>query len=136
MTNGQRPLEALHLALWVAQVVLAASFIWAAGMKLFQPVSKLAAMWPWVLHVADNLVKFTGIVDLLGAIGLIIPSLLRIKPKLTAIASIGIIVLMIAASVFHIARGEALVIGVNIAFAVIAAFIAWGRFSKTIILSK
>lgn len=81
MTNGQRPLKALHLALWVAQVVLAASFIWAAWMKLFQPVSKLAAMWPWVAHVADNLVKFTGIVDLLGATGLIIPSLLRIKSK-------------------------------------------------------
>lgn len=57
MTNGQRPLEALHLALWVAQVVLAASFMWAAGIELFQPVSKLAAMWPWLAHVADILGK-------------------------------------------------------------------------------
>jgi hypothetical protein len=68
--------------------------------------------------------------------GLTLPAFLRIMPRLTPIAAIGIIALMIAAATFHIARGEASVIGVNIVFAVIAAFIAWGRLMKAPILPK
>ena len=105
-------------------------------MKLFQPTEKLAAMWPWAGQVPVALVKFTGLVDLLGAIGLIVPSLLRIKPKLTPMAAIGIIVLMISASIFHVSRGEASQTGVNIVFAGVAAFIAWGRFSRAPIIEK
>jgi hypothetical protein len=74
------------------------------------------------------LLKFTGIVDLAGGLGLILPALLNIKPKLTPIAALGIIALMIAASVFHIMRGEAPAIVFNIFVAVLAGFIAWGRF--------
>ncbi|HXD91934.1 MAG TPA: DoxX family protein [Bacteroidia bacterium] len=130
------PSKAIHITLWVAQAVLASSLIWASMMKLFQPIEKLSAMWPWTGQVPMIVVKFTGIVDLLGALGLILPSLIRFKPKLTPIAAIGIIVLMICASIFHIVRGEASVIGVNIIFAIIAAFIAWGRFKKSPIESK
>ena len=68
--------------------------------------------------------------------GLILPALLRTKPGLTPIAALGIIALMLCASVFHISRGEGSAIGVNVVFAIIAAFIAWGRFKKVPILSK
>jgi uncharacterized membrane protein YphA (DoxX/SURF4 family) len=135
MTNQQKYSKALHVALWVAQLVLATSFIWAGLMKLFQPVEKLSEMWLWTSQVPVALLKFTGIVDLLGGIGLILPSLLRIKPKLTLLTAVAIIVLMACASIFHIARGEASQIGANIIFAIIAAFIAWGRFRKTPIAS-
>ena len=128
MTEKQKPLKILNIALWIAQVVLALTFIWAAYMKLFAPVEKVAAMWPWAGQVPVTLLKFTGIVDLAGSIGLVLPALLKIKPILTPIAAVGIILLMVCASVFHISRGEASVIGANIVFAAIAAFIAWGRF--------
>jgi uncharacterized membrane protein YphA (DoxX/SURF4 family) len=128
MTNQQKFSKAMHISLWAAQIVLAIVFIWAAMMKLFQPAEKLAAMWPWTGQVPASLVKFTGIVDLLGGIGLVLPSLLHIKPKLTPITAIGIIVLMVCGSVFHILRGEASAIRVNIIFTCIAIFIAWGRF--------
>ncbi len=83
-------------------------------------------MWPWTAENAA-LVKLTWVLDLLAAMGLILPILLRIQPKLTVYTAYGIITLMVAASVFHITRGETSQIGINIFFAIIAAFIAWGR---------
>jgi len=136
MNDQHKPSKAINFALWVAQVFLAASLIWASLMKLFQPIEKLSAMWPWTGQIPVAMVKFTGIIDLLGAIGLILPALIRVKPKLTPIAALGIIALMICATTFHIIRGEASVIGANIVFAILAAFVAWGRFKKVPITTK
>jgi hypothetical protein len=135
MINKQRTSAPINVILWIAQVLLAASFVWAAAMKLFQPSDKLAEMWPWT---ADNpeLVKLTGVLDLLAGIGLVLPGLLRIQPKLTIYAAYGSILLMIAASIFHIVRGEGSQIGVNLFFLVLAIFIAWGRQKKAPITSK
>ncbi|UPK68163.1 DoxX family protein [Chitinophaga filiformis] len=130
MTNQQPSSRALNIVLWIAQVFLAAGFLWAAAMKLLQPIEKLAAMWPWTGEVPSLIVRLLGIIDLLGALGLILPALLRIKPRLTATTALAIIALMICASVFHIVRGEAAAIWFNIFFAAIAAFIAWGRGKK------
>ena len=127
MENLSNPSKALHITLWIVQVLLAAMLLWAAGMKLFQPVSQLAQQWPWTGQVAPVLVRFTGIIDLLAGFGLILPTLLRIRPRLTALTALLVIVLMITATIFHISRGEASVTGVNIVFAVMAAFVAWGR---------
>ena len=101
----------------------------AASLKLFQHAQKLAEMWPWTAGNA-GLVKFTGVLDLLAGIGLVLPAILRIQPKLTIYAAYGTIALMIAASIFHIARGEASQIVVNIFFMGFAIFIAWGRLRK------
>ena len=129
MSNTERPSKKLHTALWVTQVILAVTLIWAGSIKLFQAVDQVAAMWPWAAQVPVALLRFTGIIDLLGAAGLILPELLRVQQKLTSLAAIGIIILMICASIFHISRGETSVIGVNLVFAVFAAFIAWGRYT-------
>lgn len=127
--------KAMNIALWVAQSFLALIFIWAVYIKLFQPLEEAAKMLPWA---KDNpaLVKFTGIVELLGVLGIILPSALRIQPKLTIYAAYGIIALMISAAVFHISRGEASLIGMNIFFLVLAVFVAWGRSKKAPILPK
>lgn len=130
MTTQQKRPRILHTTLWIAQVLLAASMVWGATMKLFTPIEELADMWPWVAQVSSAFLMFTAIVDLLGALGLILPALLRIQPKLTPIAAVAVLVLMISAAVFHIRRGEASQIGANIAFALLAIFIAWGRFTK------
>jgi len=135
MTTQQKS-KVLHVALWAVQLLLAATLVWAGAMKLFQPTEKLSAMWPWTGEIPAAFVKLTGLVDLLGAVGLTLPSVLRIQPKLTPLAAIGVIALMVCASVFHIVRGEASVIGVNIVFAGMAAFVAWGRFRRVTIASK
>lgn len=123
MANGRKM---LHVSLWIAQIVLAIGFIWAGAMKLFMPADKLAAMWPWT---ANNglLVIVTGVIDLLAGVGLVLPALMQNRKAITVYAAWGTILLMIAASIFHISRGEASLIGVNIFFAVMALLIAWGR---------
>ncbi len=127
--------KGLNIALWVAQGLISLTLIWAGYAKLFQPLEQTAQMLPWAL---DNpgLLKFTGIVDLLGGIGIVLPAVIRIQPKLTVFAAYGTIALMIAASVFHISRGEASLIGMNIFFLVLAGFIAWGRTKKAPIEAK
>lgn len=129
MYQNQKSTRVFNFLLWVAQALLAAGFIWAAAMKLFKPVHELAAMWPWTAQ-HRGLVTFTGILDLLAGVGLVLPALLRIWPQLTLYAAVGTIVLMITASVFHLSRGEGSQIGINVFFAVLAVFILWGRIYK------
>ncbi|GAB3882310.1 DoxX family protein [Spirosoma agri] len=136
MAHQLKPSKTIHILLWVAQLVLALTFGWAALMKLFQPTATLAAMWPWAGQIPEAWVRVTGLIDLLGALGLVLPSFLRIQPKLTPVAAISIVVLMVCASIFHIARGEVAQIGANVVFAGIAAFIAWGRMNKAPIEPK
>ena len=125
MANGKNT-GIRNIILWIAQVLLCLSFIWSAWMKLFVPADQLAAMWPWT---GDNpgLTKLTGVVDLLIGLGLVLPMLLRILPVLTLFAAYATIALMLIASAFHIVRGEASNIGVNVVFLVVAVVIAWGR---------
>ncbi len=129
MANEQKTSKTMNILLWIAQVLLSTTFMWSATMKLFQPADQLAEMWAWAAG-NTGLVQLTGVLDLLAGIGLIAPALLRIQPVLTVYAAYGTLALMTAASIFHIARGEASQIGINIFFAVVAAFIAWGRQRK------
>lgn len=127
MTHARTPSKALNVTLWIVQILLAATLLWAAIVKLAKSPTELAAMWPWAGEVSSALVKLTGITDLLGGLGLILPALLRMKPDLTSAAALGIVILMICASVFHILREEASQIGFNIVVALLAGFVAWGR---------
>jgi hypothetical protein len=104
-------------------------FLSGAIMK-FLPIEKVSSMMPWTGEVDPILVRLLGIIDLLAATGLILPSLLRIKPQLTPWTSTGIIVLMLSAIYFHIQRGETNVISFNIILSILAAFVAWGRWKK------
>ncbi|WP_183573666.1 DoxX family protein [Mucilaginibacter sp. X5P1] len=132
MTSKPKTSKTINVILWITQMLLAVTFIWAASMKLFKPAD---LPWQWIKE-NPNLVKATGILDLLAGIGLLLPALLRIRPQLTIYASYGTIVLMICAIIFHISRGEASQIGFNIFIALIAVFIAWGRQKKAPIISK
>lgn len=136
MTNQKTTSKALNISLWVAQVVLAAMFLMAGAMKSTQPIEELSAMLPWTAEAPLALVRFIGISQLLGAIGLILPSLLRIKPQLTPLAALGFVTIMLFASIFHIAKGEFSVIGINIVLGAVAGFIAWGRYKKAPITAK
>ncbi len=121
-----------NISLWIAQVLLAFTFIWAGAMKLFKSDD---LPWQWIKE-NQNLVKATAILDLLAGIGLVLPALLRIQPKLTIYASYGTIALMIGGGIFHILRGETSQIVFNIFVAFTAVFIAWGRRKKAPITPK
>ncbi|MBL7933453.1 MAG: DoxX family protein, partial [Bacteroidia bacterium] len=113
MTESPKISKTLNVVLWLAQALLAATFFWAAYMKLFSSPEQLANMWPWTAH-NSGLVKFTGVIDLLGGLGLILSGIFNVWPKLTVVAAYGSIALMVSASVFHISRGEGSQIGFNI----------------------
>jgi uncharacterized membrane protein YphA (DoxX/SURF4 family) len=128
--------KAINISLWIAQGLLAAMFIMAGAMKSTQPIEALAEMLPWANEVPSALVRFIGISEVLGGLGLLLPALLRIKPILTPIAAAGLVVVQVLAAGFHVSRGENEVIGMNIMLVLVAAFIAWGRTKKAPIQAK
>lgn len=128
--------KGLNISLWIAQFLLAALYLMAGSSKVFQPIDELTIMLPWVAQSPEGLVRFIGIAELLGALGLLLPSLLRIKPVLTPVAALGLALLQLLASGFHLSRGESSVIGMNIVLMAIALFVTWGRLKKAPIEPK
>lgn len=121
--------KGLHIGLWVVQALLAVAFGMAGLMKSFAPVEELAANMPWVARSSEALVRFIGVSELAGALGLILPALLRIKPVLTPAAAAALVVVMILAGGTHVMNSEPGVV-INIVLGALAAFVAWGRFAK------
>ena len=134
MTN-QTSSKGMHIGLWIAQALVSLMLLWGAYAKLMMPADELTEMMPWTAE-SPSLAMFTGVVDLLGGLGLILPTLLKIQPNLTVFAAYGTVLLMIAGSIFHGSRGEYPLIGMNVVILLLALFIAWGRKSKVPILTK
>lgn len=134
--SNQKNNKAMNIGLWVVQVLLGLVFIMAGGTKTFQGIEAMAASMPWVTEVSSSLVRFIGVSELLGGLGLLLPSILRIKPHLTVWAAIGLTIVMVLAALFHASRGEFPAIGANAVFVALTAFVAWGRSKKVPILPK
>ncbi|MBN8590239.1 MAG: DoxX family protein [Anaerolineae bacterium] len=118
----------MDVALWVIQVLLALVFVMAGVMKLTQPKEKIAAQMPWANDFSQNNIRLIGLVEVLGAIGLILPSLTRILPVLTPLAALGLVVTMVGAILTHLRRKETPMIVVNVVLLVLAAVVVYGRF--------
>ena len=114
MTTFKQNTKFKTLITWVLQILLASSLAYGGLMKLITPVDKLAQIWPWVSQVPSQLLWGTAIVDLLGAVGIVLPKLLRVMPHLSRWAAYGILGLMLSAIIFHVVRDEVKVIGFNI----------------------
>lgn len=130
MTSSDKPKAhlGLQIGLWTAQAIVAALFLSGAAMKLLVPLPKLALMMPWTGQVSPALVTFTGVVDLLGGVGILAPALTRIQPRLTVYAAIGCFVLQTLALIFHLSRGEgATMAPMNVFLGLLSAFVVWGR---------
>lgn len=128
--------KGLNIALWIAQILLGALFIMAGSMKSTQPLAELSKSLPWVNDFSLGMVRFIGISQLLGGIGLLLPALLRIKPILTSLAALGLCLIMIFSFIYHINKGEYEALGINVVLGAIALFIAWGRYKKVPIVAK
>ena len=122
--------KVLHNTLWVVQILLALGFGIAGVTKLGQPIEVLAKMMGWPGDVPPALVRFIGLSELAGAIGIVVPAAVHIRPRLTAWAATGLFGIMLLAALFHLSRGEAQFVPVNIVLGGLAAFVAWGRFWK------
>lgn len=118
----------MHTILWIAQIILALMFGMAGAMKATQPYEKVSEMMNWAKHVSPTQVRIIGVLELLAAVGLILPALTGILPWLTPLAAIGLILTMIGAAALHYRIGEGKAIIVNMVLLAVALFIAYGRF--------
>lgn len=130
-----KPMKLLNISLWILQLLLGAVFGMAGISKATQPIAELAQI-PWAADMPEALVRFIGVSELLGGVGLLLPALTRIRPGLTPLAAVGLTTIMAFAAVFHATRGEVGGIVVNVVLGGIAAFIAWGRYKKAPILPR
>lgn len=127
LTHAQSDSKKLHIGLWVVQILLAIAFVGAGLTKLTTPMAELVAQMAWAESWSEGMIRFIGLTQVLGAIGLILPAALRILPRLTPLAAAGLALTMISASILHVARGEFEVLPLTIGFTALALFVAWGR---------
>ncbi|MBO0791204.1 MAG: DoxX family protein [Ktedonobacteraceae bacterium] len=116
----------MTIVLWIVQGLLALIFLLTGSVHGFMPMAGLKKHAVWVGSVPAGLVRFIGIVEILGALGLILPKLTKILPQLTITAAIGLVLVMVCAAVFHATRKEYNSTGVTIVLLLLAAFIVVG----------
>ncbi len=120
----------MNIALWIVQVLLALTFVGTGIWKVATPIPELAAKMPWMGQVSTTFLYTTAVFDILGGLGVLLPSLTRIKPGLTTLAALGCVALMAAAILFHLSRGEAANTPFNFLLVALSLFVAWGRRRK------
>nr|WP_306234967.1 DoxX family protein [Bradyrhizobium sp. Bra64] len=130
------PDRTLRIGLWSAQGLIFLVFTSAGLVKLLTPIPELAAMMPWAGQYSETFVRCIGLIDLAGGIGILLPALTRILPRLTVLAALGCTVLQVLALVFHISRGEAPVTPLNVVLLALSLFVLWGRGRKAPIAAR
>jgi uncharacterized membrane protein YphA (DoxX/SURF4 family) len=118
----------MNVFLWIVQAILAALFAMSGLAKVAQPKDKLVGRYPWMHDFSQAMVRFIGVMEVLGAIGLIVPAATGIAPVLTPVAAAGLAILSIVAAVVHIRRKEPSGVAITAVLVVLAALVAWGRF--------
>lgn len=120
-----------NIALWVVQIVLAAVYGMAGFMKLTQPIDALVASgMSYAGDYPELLTRFIGTMEVLGAIGIILPAATRIAPRLTPLAALGFSAIQVLAMGLHTMRGEYQVLPVNLVLLALSLFVLWGRSRK------
>lgn len=117
----------MDIALWIASGLLALAYIFAGATKALRPKDKLTNL-PWTEDYSAGTVKFIGVAEFLGGLGLILPWLTGIAPVLTPIAAVGLVIVQALAIGAHVRRREFSVIPMNVVLLLIALFIAVFRF--------
>jgi uncharacterized membrane protein YphA (DoxX/SURF4 family) len=113
----------MNIALWIIQALLAALFLFAGGTKLVLPIEEMTKQMPmpgWFL-------RFIGVAEVLGGLGLVLPWLLRIRPGLTPLAAAGLLIIMVGATVTTLITGEIAMALFPLIVGILCAFIAYGR---------
>ena len=116
--------------LWIVQGLLAALFLFAGGMKLVMPIEAMAGP----VALPGPFLRFIGVAEVLGAVGLILPGLLRIQRQLTPIAAAGLVIIMIGATVVTALPGPLAPALVPLVVGLLAALVVYGRSTELVAL--
>jgi uncharacterized membrane protein YphA (DoxX/SURF4 family) len=117
----------MGIALWIIQVLLAVAFLGAGATKLSQPKKKLAKNMAWVDDFSQGTVRLIGALEVVGAIGLVLPALTGVLPWLTPLAALGLVLLMAGAVYTHLRREEGSAVVPPAVLLLLAALVAVGR---------
>jgi uncharacterized membrane protein YphA (DoxX/SURF4 family) len=115
----------MNVALWIVQTLLAALFVFAGGMKLVLPVEEMTLQMQ--IPLPGGFLRFIGVVEVLGGIGLVLPWLTHIQPKLTPLAAAGLVVIMIGATVLTLMAGDVAPALLPLVTGMLCAFVAYNR---------
>lgn len=119
----------MNIALWVIAGLLAVISLASGGRKLIQPTEKLAASgYGWIEDFSGGTVKAIGTLEILAAVGLVLPGVVGIFPVLVPLAAVGLALLMVGAIITHLRRHESRAIVLPMALLALDLFVAWGRF--------
>jgi uncharacterized membrane protein YphA (DoxX/SURF4 family) len=115
----------MNIALWIVQALLALLFLWAGGIKLVLPIEEMMKQMP--IPMPGWFLRFIGVAEVLGAIGLILPGLLHIRPGLTPLAAAGLVIIMIGATVLTLMTGDITMALIPLVVGLLSAFVAYAR---------
>jgi uncharacterized membrane protein YphA (DoxX/SURF4 family) len=118
----------MNVLLWIVAGVLAAAYLVAGLTKLTQSKEKLAGQMGWVEDFSPGVIKLIGGLEVLAAVGLILPAALDIVPVLVPLAAVGLVVLMVGAAITHLRRHEPQLAVINAVLLLLAVVVLWGRF--------
>ena len=113
----------MNRVLWSVQAVLAIVFLFAGGSKLALPIEELTGQFA----LPGPFLRFLGVVEVLGALGLVLPGLLHIRPGLTPLAAAGLTIIMVGAVTITVAGGAVAAALFPLAVGLLTAFVAYGR---------
>ena len=116
----------MNILLWVLQIILGVYFLFTGIIHFIIPPG-LPAPMAWMYELPKGLHVFSGIAEILAGLGLILPGLTKIQTKLTSLAALGLVFVMIGAAIWHLTRNEPANIGMNLVLAVLSGFVAYAR---------
>jgi hypothetical protein len=122
-TSIDAPSRKTTVLLWIIQGLLALIFLFAGGMKLILPIEAMTKQMP----LPGLFLRFIGVAEVLGALGLILPGLLRIRPGLTPLAAAGLAIITFGATVVTLKAGEGALALFPLVVALLSAFVAYSR---------
>jgi hypothetical protein len=115
----------MKVAYWVVAALLALVYIYSGGIKAVRSKDRLRPMMGWVDSVPLGVLRTIGVLEVLGALGLILPALSGIAVGLALAAAIGLVLIQVGALSLHVSRGEFTVIGLNIVLLALAGVTVW-----------
>lgn len=122
----------MNVVLWIIQVLLALLFLFAGVTKLIMPVEEMTKQ----MAMPGMFLRFLGVAEVLGALGLILPGLFRIKTWLTPLAAVGLMIIVIGATVLTLKMGGGAMALTPLAAAILCAFVAYGRWRMSPLAGK